>query len=116
MRERKHELQFHDPPMSNVKEMVFEVKHGRGVWTIAKDGVFYGDYLKEEHALGAAQCAVAAILGAGGAAQVWATPASAPGTRANLPSVALDPLGCAQPSHYPLARGFWKSPGRRRSP
>lgn len=59
--------------LRNVEEVTFEVRGRAGVWTLHKEGGFYGDFLKEEHALAAAHCAVAAILAAGGAAQLWVT-------------------------------------------
>lgn len=92
----------HGRALRNVEEVAFEVRRRAGVWTVHKDGAFYGDFLKEEHALGSAQCAVAGVLAAGGAAQLWAAAPVGFGVPERVTLVALDPTDCQQPSFYPL--------------
>jgi len=95
--------QAHGCAIRNVEEVTFEVRRRGGVWTVYKEGAFYGDFLKEEHALGSAHCAVAAILAAGGAAQLWVAAPVRFGGPERVTLVALDPAGCQQPSLYPIA-------------
>jgi len=95
------EQKVHGLALRNVEEVTFEVRSRAGVWTVHKEGAFYGDFLNEEHALAAAHCGVAAILTAGGTAQLWVT-SSTRFRRAERVLVAVEPLGCAQPSRYPV--------------
>ncbi len=96
---------FEPPSLTPVRpegnaEITFLITANAGVWTVTKDGNFYGDYLKEEHARASAQCAVAAILEKGGAAKACLIPASAPGAAMLEVPVALEVVACERPSPH----------------
>lgn len=84
-------------------ETVFLIAPNAGVWTVTKDGAFYGDYLKEEHAQASAQCAVAAILANGGAAKACLLPGPATGPETPQVPTALEAVVCDRPSRYPVS-------------
>lgn len=102
------DMEVHEPALPSPvgrersAEIVFLIAANAGVWTVTKDGVFYGDYLKEEHAEASAQCAVAAILGKGGRAK--ALPLAPLKSGQSIDQVSTTPVavGCERPSRYPV--------------
>ena len=83
-------------------EIVFLIAPNAGVWTVTRDGVFYGDYLKEEHAEASAQCAVAAILKKGGRAKALLLAPPESGQANDRVSTTPVAVGCERPSRYPV--------------
>lgn len=81
---------------------VFRIAAKSGVWTVTRNGRFYGDYLKEEHALESARCAAAAILAGGGVAAVRVSSTSAPGQVGPLDPIDVEAIACERPSRYPV--------------
>lgn len=83
-------------------ETVFLIAPNAGVWTVTKDGAFYGDYLKQEHAEASAQCAVADLLEKGGAAKAHLRLKRATGQTIGQGATPLEAVACARPSRYPV--------------
>jgi hypothetical protein len=62
---------------SAAAEATFRVRKQAGVWSVAKNGLFYGDYLTRAQALDGAQSAARTVEALGGAAQVLEDPGGA---------------------------------------
>lgn len=58
------------PPRS----CVFRASEVSGVWSVTKDGVFYGDYMTRDQAIRGACYGARAVEAVGGSAQVLAAP------------------------------------------
>ena len=101
-------MEVHEPALPSPvgrersAEIVFLIAANAGVWTVTKDGVFYGDYLKEEHAEASAKCAVAAILGKGGRAKALLLTLPESGQEIDRVSTTPVAAGCEMPSRYPV--------------